>query len=435
MGFGPRITIVLTPVIGLIGVSAAGAAAASAATIAPGTKITLANWAQYRQFMPDGMAVLFAGGQAWKMPADVEIDVGPTIIHPLPKGYVEATEKYAGQVRLEALPGGGHNLAGYMAGVPFPHPAGPDEGWEILADNWFRYAPHLAVSPPNHPITECTQDGYGNVSCEQEMYVDRWLSHVTDPGAPMTDPAADGRFETRFGMVVEPEQRKYTATLSIFYDDLTRLPAAYIFTPAERRVMQLSSGARCQPSGGGDMTADDYRYGFAGSIPYFSAQPLGQRKILALLDYAAPPGIFPATYDMPLGFPKPNWGKWELRDVYVIDVRKIPSQAEGYCYGRRVMYIDRQFYGALWLDLYDMKMRLWKTAHISPQAMEVPGIGVVSNAGSFSEQFWDLINQHGTYDSSFDAHGHTTDVNSQVPQTYNDIEKYSSPNGLNEVMR
>jgi hypothetical protein len=38
---------------------------------------------------PDGAAYF------WKMPPDVEIDVGPTIIHPLPKGYLNATEKYA----------------------------------------------------------------------------------------------------------------------------------------------------------------------------------------------------------------------------------------------------------------------------------------------------------------------------------------------------
>ncbi len=435
MSSGLRFAIGQALLIGLIVLCATRAGAAGDPAIPPGTKITTANWRQYRQFMPDGMVALFEGGRAWKMPDTVEMDVGPTVVRPLPKDYVEATEKYSSQVRMETLAGGGHNLAGYVAGAPFPNPSGPDAGWEILADNWFRYAPHLTVSAPEHPITECVQDGYGNISCEQEMYVDRWLSHVTDPGAPLTDPAADGRFETRFGMVIEPEQRKYTATLSIFFDDLTRLPASYIFTPAKRRVMQLSAGARCQPTGGGDMTADDYRYGFAGSIPNFSAQLLGERKILALLDYAAPVGAFPASYDMPLGFPKPDWGKWEVRDAYVIDVRKIPSQAEGYCYGRRVMYIDKQFYSALWLDLYDMNMRLWKVAHLSPQAMEVPGVGKVSNAGSFSEQFWDLLNHHSTCDSSFDASGHTVYINSQVPPEYDDIQKYSSPNGLSEVMR
>jgi len=43
-----------------------------------GTKITMQNWEQYKAFMPFGMTVLFEGKYYWKMPADVEIDVGPT---------------------------------------------------------------------------------------------------------------------------------------------------------------------------------------------------------------------------------------------------------------------------------------------------------------------------------------------------------------------
>jgi hypothetical protein len=63
--------------------------------IAPGTVITMANWQQYRAFMPGGMAALFEGKYFWKMPADVRMEVGPTIIHPLPNNYLEATKKYA----------------------------------------------------------------------------------------------------------------------------------------------------------------------------------------------------------------------------------------------------------------------------------------------------------------------------------------------------
>jgi hypothetical protein len=42
-----------------------------------GTKITMANWQQYKQFMPLGMIKLFEGNYGWKMPADVAMDVGP----------------------------------------------------------------------------------------------------------------------------------------------------------------------------------------------------------------------------------------------------------------------------------------------------------------------------------------------------------------------
>jgi hypothetical protein len=54
-------------------------------SIPPGTLITMQNWENYKQFMPDGMIWLFEGKYFWKMPPDVEIGVGPTVIHPLPK--------------------------------------------------------------------------------------------------------------------------------------------------------------------------------------------------------------------------------------------------------------------------------------------------------------------------------------------------------------
>ena len=41
---------------------------------------------------------------------------------------------------------------------------------------------------------------------------------------------------------------------------------------------------------------------------------------------------------MPLGWPQPTWGKWQVRDAYVISASKVPSEAAGYCYGKRVMY-------------------------------------------------------------------------------------------------
>src|ERR1700687_2587898 len=86
-------------------------------TITPGTVITMDNWRNYQPFMPDGMVALFEGKYFWKMPPDVRIEVGPTVIHPLAKNYVDATDKYSSQVKLIDLPGGGLTLDGYHGGV------------------------------------------------------------------------------------------------------------------------------------------------------------------------------------------------------------------------------------------------------------------------------------------------------------------------------
>jgi hypothetical protein len=64
-----------------------------------------------------------------------------------------------------------------------------------------------------------------------------------------------------------------------------------------------------------------------------------------LLDPAMKAGYqFPNDYYMPLGFPKPDWGAWQVRPAMVIDVHRVPSEASGYCYGDRVMYLDKEIW-------------------------------------------------------------------------------------------
>jgi hypothetical protein len=62
------------------------ATATSQDAIPAGTTITNANWKQFGRFMPIGMQTLFAGDHFWKMPKDLQMEVGPTIPIPLPLG-------------------------------------------------------------------------------------------------------------------------------------------------------------------------------------------------------------------------------------------------------------------------------------------------------------------------------------------------------------
>src|SRR5271163_269596 len=57
--------------------------------------ITMQNWQNYREYMPDGMQMLFEGKYFWKMPPDVAMRIGPTELLPLPKNYLDATEQYS----------------------------------------------------------------------------------------------------------------------------------------------------------------------------------------------------------------------------------------------------------------------------------------------------------------------------------------------------
>jgi uncharacterized protein DUF1329 len=406
----------------------------SASQIPPGTKITLQNWQQYRQFMPDGMIDLFAGKYIWKMPADVEMDVGPTVIHPLPAGYLAATEKNRGKTTLVELPDGGMTVANYEGGSPFPDPAEPYKGWKILANFWFRYFPHFVVNDSGNLGFMCTMDSFGSVNCVKGRWVYRQHSFNTDPGVPATIPGGEGKYYTTWFMTEEPEQARYSANLLIAYTDLTKPQATFVFKPALRRAEQLSAVARCSSSGS-DTTPDDGFFAFDGDIPEFDANLLGERSILDQMDVGTAGANLPADYDMPLGWPKPTWGKWEVRDTYMLDIRKIPAKAAGYCYGKRIMYLDKQFYGALWEDLFDMQMRPWKIALLQPIVIDVPGIGPQNSSGAQYSHFWNIQSKHATFSGPNDGHGYTVLINDAAPKEYENIEKYTTPGGLNQIMR
>jgi hypothetical protein len=410
------------------------ASADSAATIPPGTRITMQNWSQYRQFMPDGMVDLFAGKYFWKIPADVAMDIGPTVIHPLPKTYLDATEKYRGQTQIVELPNGGLTLANYHGGLPFPDPDEPHKGWKILANFWYRYFPHIVVNDSGNLGFMCTMNSFGNVNCVKGLWEYRQQSFNTDPGVPETLPGGEGKYYTTWFMTMQPEQARYFANLLIAYTDLTRPQITYVFKPALRRAEQISAAARCA-SEGSDTTPDDSFFGFNGNPPLFDSQLIAERRIIDQLDIGTAGANLPEDYDMPLGWPKPSWGKWEVRDAYELDLRRIASQANGYCYGKRLIYLDKQFYGALWEDLYDDKMKLWKIALLQPIVMRVPQLGLQSSAGAQVSHFWNIQANHATFSGPNDGHGYNVIINDDVPKQYLDLERYTTPGGLNEIMR
>jgi Protein of unknown function (DUF1329) len=425
------------------GTTAAGSASApqtSASTtsgaavsegIPVGTTITNQNWETYKAFMPEGMVSLFQGQYFWKMPADVQMEVGPSIVRPLPKNYMEATEKYSSQVSIVELPSGGLNIQGYHGGIPFPDPQEPHRGWKVLANVWYRYVPHLIVDTYG---TTCGQNSMGSVNCSSDLFVARQLSFNTDPGVPSTIPGAEGKFYTEWIMTLEPENERYNASVVISYTDLSKPQDIYAFIPSLRRSQVVASSARCSQYPGTDFTSDEYRYGFNANLTQMKVDFIADKKVLGLVDADLPSGAFPDGYSMPLGWPKPSWGKWQVRDADVISVSKVPSEASGYCYGKRVMTVDKASSATLWLDLYDKDMKYWKFAGFVLKTLDVPQVGPVTFSGAAVELAWDMQNKHASYFSD-PGLNRPFYVNEQAPKEYNDVTRFTTSSGLNEIMR
>jgi hypothetical protein len=401
----------------------------ASATIPAGTVITMANWQNYRDFMPDGLIALFEGKYFWKMPPDIQIEIGPTELHPLPKNYLAATEKYSSQVQIVELPNGGLTLHNYMGGIPFPNPQEPHKGWKVLLNLWFRYMPSLLV---DRHAPGCTINSLGSFSCETVDIVNHQLSYRTDAGIPTEAPAPDAKFATEWFMTTEPENLRYTTSLIISYADPARPEDVYVFLPALRRYQPVSTAGRCAANSGMDFTSEDFRSGFDSNLTEIQADYVARRKMIAYVDSNPPEKPFPEGFFMPLAWPMPSWAKWQVRDVDILSIKKIPSKASGYCYGKRVLYADAHFFGPLWQELYDSHQKLWKFYEVAPQRIDVPGIGPQDVPGGDMEEIWDVQSNHATFAAE---NAKTLVANENAPPEYQDIPRFTTPAGLNLIMR
>ncbi len=410
-------------------------AGAQNTTIPTGTKITPQNWQQYKQFMPLGMQKLFAGSYPWKMPSDAVMEIMATQPIHLPAKYLQDTEKYAGQVKLNCLPDGGFLLNDYVAGSPFPRPAEPDRGEKILFDTWFRYQPWVMTGK----VGNAEIDRYGNVTNTVVGEVNFKLDHISDVGLPAQYPGSRGMLTVANLVVIEPEQSKYTTNLVIVPDNLTTDQENYVFLPSLRRSLRLSTAARCAPLFGGDYTPDDINL-LNVQIPKFSVESAADRDVLMVMHSDRPfiqraaASEFERIAFPPLMWPRPQYVKWEVRPAYVIDIRPLPEYAVGYCYSRRVLYVDKETMAPGWIDLYDKDGKLWKTGPEANYPLAVPGTNggeqVALPAGAWSE-LWDLQNVHSSISVPMEPARFTDDV---APR-FKSIDRYATPAGLDQVMQ
>ena len=403
-----------------------------------GTTITMANWQQYKSVMPLGMIKMFEGVYGWKMPADIKIPVGaPHLGGNLPKTWVEATEKYGAQTGVDVLPNGHYVLKNYYGGTPFPNPQDPNKGWKVLANVFFAFVPALYVNAPQNHGTVWAIDRFGDIAPSTFDVVYRWSAYITDPGFPHEETYAPGTWYTEWGMQESPEQARYTASLSLYYQDQEKnpFPDTYVFVPALRRSLRLSTASRCSPVFGFDWSYDDAKTnGFNGSTSVYTADHLGDRGILTLAVFNQDGASYPQNYLLPLGWPGPSWGTWEVRPMAVVDAHRIASESAGYCYSSRILYADKEHWNADWVDLFDANHKLWKSIAYFNDIGNVPGLGRTWDG--VSSMAWDLQNTHMTLWSGF---GNPAKIkpylDSNAPKEFFNGVKYGSPAGLMQILR
>jgi hypothetical protein len=424
----------------------AGSSGSTTNEIEPGTTINQQNWRRYRNFMSEGLAALFQGDHFWHLPADLSIQVGPTISIPLPRKYLEDTSRYSSQVRLQKTAFGGYVPMGYVAGLPFPHPLEGDlslRGQRIFWDSYYRYQPRVQAAS----TFTYTLDRFGNMTQNSEVKtVLSQLAYLSDVDFPRTIADAGGYYFVKYDQQIAPEQGKYSTILDLIPADPTRLDELYEFVPTLRRSLRLSQAARCAPVFGSDYLIDDEGDGPPGLPQLFDIDYLGKKQILTLehANVASFDSVWGSSqlnkeyyYSGSIGFapfPKPSMGQWELRSTYVISLQRLPAFAKGYCYSRRVIYVDQEnYFGSGELDLYGPRGDLFKAQLVVLYPVSIPKTNDIAEplAGPSTGFLFDFINKHVTVSPSL-----RPCINSDCAKFgYLDINHYASPEGLSKIVQ
>ncbi len=248
----------------------------SSETIAPGTRITLQNWTQYKRFMGTWMQLAFSGKVHFHVAdtPDYTVVVAPTGNYPIPKEMREDTEKYAGQTKLLPYPAtGGFTWEGYKAGVPFPNPTEPNMAVKIMYNAWAGYYQPFLLHEFSH---NWETDSFGNVTPEDTDDSFYRLMGLSDTPYAQDLSDAEGNLQANRFMQLLPEQAKYTTALELISKDPSRLTEEYVFLPSLRRSLRLSTSSRCTPILGTDYLADDTDWKPA----YFVPEMIGRKKLL-----------------------------------------------------------------------------------------------------------------------------------------------------------
>jgi hypothetical protein len=394
--------------------------------------------------MDDGIKTLFRGDHFFQLPPEIEINVGPTKPIALPKAYRDATEKYASQVQLKEVSPGAYKPEPYVAGMPFPKPfAGSNDplivGQKIYWNTYYRAQPVTDYAP------NCTDvvDQYGNMTRTADTnIVFTVMQHQAVAGYPQALPNNGGYYRTFYGEQVAPEQGKYTTSMSITPVDPLAVEELYAYIPSLRRSLRLTQAARCAPIFGSDFTFDDE---FPPTMPQlFNIRYVKSMKFVFLLhqnihayDSCGSSTQFSTEYNYPMGqhrinFPNPKAGDWELRDVYVVGFKRKPQFEKGYCYGDRLMYVDRDTYFPLAFDVWDKAGKLYKTIQIYNLPLPVPGAP--------GDEILTLGIAYGYVANFLDEHG--TIFSGRVPlcldrecdkSGFSDINRYALPDGLMKI--
>ncbi len=330
----------------------------------PGEVIGKSNVHKYVEVMSPGVKAAVENGS--------ELNIVPYQKIPIPKAYIDATEKYSGQATLDDK----NDLKNWVAGRPFPKvdPNDPKAAvkimWNFSRTSYFN--DDLGVHLPDADTGGFFKNAEGKqvYQVERHFIVDwsrnlRYFGRLHNDPRPAIPDNPDQVFNKQgFFPLIEPFDLKGVGSVSFRYIDPTRQDDTWLYTPTIRRVRRLSSAQRSDALFGQDIDLDSFG-GYAGQIPWFDWKLVGQKPMLASLHGKnLPPKICPGDGGVTY------CEDWEMRPkMWIVEGR---ARLHGYAYSKRMIYVDDEASMIPYSDLYDNNDELWKVVVINIRSSTQP---------------------------------------------------------------
>ncbi|HYV64936.1 MAG TPA: DUF1329 domain-containing protein [Myxococcales bacterium] len=332
--------------VGLLALACLPGGGVALADVVPGDKITDQNLDKAKDLLSPGMEWCVKHGWPITVVESKRIDT--------PKAYKEATEKYAGQVKLAA---DGLSLQNYVAGLPFPNPdpKDPQFAHKVMWNYDYHFLTTDDVDLRNFDADTGAIADHGPLTVERHFLLDHfrrlfWNGRLYVDPKPEKPNANGYRAQQGLYPILEPFDLKGVGALGNRYIDAGKQDDSWLYLPSLRRVRRLSTAQRSDALFGQDTDVDSY-YGYSGHIAWMDFKYLGEKDIIGVVHGKN----YPVKWNE-----KVDWAfdeGWEKRHVYVIEgISKLPQ----YAYSKRVLLIDKETWVIPYSDIYDRSGELWK---------------------------------------------------------------------------